>query len=82
MNTYMIKKLSDLDFDWIKTEVVEFLSETPDNKFISIRCQTVEDGDNGYQDLYGCYSMTSDEVDNYYSSGGIWDYIPKSEFTN
>jgi hypothetical protein len=56
--------------------ILNNLQEAHDKgNYISIRGEDMEDMEEVYATLYGCYQLTSDEVSDYYANGGQWTYL-------
>jgi hypothetical protein len=43
--------------------------------YVSIRGEDMEDYEEVYATLYGCYQLTPDELSDYYTNGGEWTYL-------
>lgn len=67
-------------------QVLDFLcdlsqTDNPQDLWVAIRGQSDPyDDDDEYFTVYGCYCMTSKEVQNYYQSGSVWQYEPFTQY--
>lgn len=78
MNTWELKKITDFKdlSDWEKTIIIDDLKSVDETVYsfasIQLEASLYQDGTT----LYGVYFMTSEEVCNYNSNGGLWEYLP------
>ncbi len=85
MNTYAIKtidavnELSTQDQEVIHAMLIDAVQH---DLFVSIQGQVVDFGDYEEVHLYGCYTMTAEEVMDYYANGGLWEYYYPRELLN
>lgn len=78
MNTYFLRHkevFNELNVD-DQCNILNNLQEAYDKcNRISIRGEDMEDMEEVYATLYGCYQLTLDEVSDYYANGGQWTYL-------
>ena len=78
MNTYFLRHketFNELNVD-DQCVILNNLQEAHDKgNYISIRGEDMEDMEEVYATLYGCYQITPDEVLDYYANGGQWTYL-------
>jgi hypothetical protein len=78
MNTYFLRSASAFNELGINNQsiILDNLREAYDKgNYVSIRGEDVEDMEEVYATLYGCYQITSDELSDYYENGGLWTYL-------
>jgi hypothetical protein len=78
MNTYFLRSASAFNELSINDQcnILNNLQEAHDKgNYVSIRGEDVEDCEEVYATLYGCYQLTPDEVYSYYDNGGQWSYL-------
>jgi hypothetical protein len=78
MNTYFLRSASAFNECCINDQcnILNNLQEAYDRgNYISIRGEDVEDYEEVYATLYGCYQLTPDELSDYYNNGGQWTYL-------
>jgi hypothetical protein len=78
MNTYFLRSASTFNELSIADQcnILNNLQEAYDKgNYVSIRGEDVEDCEEVYATLYGCYQLTPDEVYSYYDNGGQWSYL-------
>jgi hypothetical protein len=78
MNTYFLRSASAFNELCINDQcnILNNLQEAYDRgNYISIRGEDVEDYEEVYATLYGCYQLTPDELSDYYNNGGQWTYL-------
>lgn len=82
MNTYyatrkeLEERCNQGEYNKVLAKVLEAESK---GEFISIR---LEDISEDHIILYGVYTMTLEEYQDYVSAGGAWGYVPASEWLN
>ncbi len=82
MNTYPATKASHLPEAEKEETLQEIRSLLDQGLMICVRLQTVECGEDSYETVYGVYGNTSEWVDNYNQSGGMWGYYSDFDFDN
>jgi hypothetical protein len=78
MNTYFLRSVSAFNELCINDQcnIINNLQEAYDRgNYISIRGEDMEDYEEVYATLYGCYQLTPDELSDYYTNGGEWTYL-------
>ena len=80
--TWELKKVTDFEdlAIWAQKVIIEDL-RTVDESIYSFASIQLEESI--FQDnitLYGVYFMTSEELYNYNSNGGLWEYLPISYY--
>jgi hypothetical protein len=82
MNTYFLRHkvaFEELNID-DQCNILNNLQEAHDKgNYISIRGEDMEDCEEVYATLYGCYQLTPDEVFDYYDNGGQWTYLEPAQ---
>ena len=64
-----VSQLSDMD----QRAICDYVSRTPSGNYIAIRGDTWD----GVTYVVSLHSMSEEELQDYYNSGGIWHYSPR-----
>jgi hypothetical protein len=78
MDTYFLRSASIFNELSINDQrnILNNLKEAYEKgNYVSIRGEDVENCEEVYATLYGCYQLTSEEVYSYYNNGGQWSYL-------
>lgn len=80
MNTYEVTALRDVPEQYRSLVKEEVLAAFEEGLLVSVQLQDIDYGDEDSEtQLYGVYTKTPEEVDNYNQSGGLWGYSSSFE---